>query len=120
MRLLRTYVVQFARAMLNKRDKEPQEADLTDCAKAENLWIVVSQSALIQDPKFNVWKRQFNRFLDQHGIWRYSVKLTCPTAYNTHHQDHRDQEVCDLSSLDVLHAGGLQGSHLLHLSLDRY
>ena len=82
-----TYVVKFARAMirvLNKGCGESEEE--ADHAKAEKLWIVESQSALAQDPMFDTWKRQFNLFLDSHGVWRCGGRLgEADLSYSSKH-----------------------------------
>ena len=50
-------------------------ADLSDSAEAERQWMVESQSALTQDKNFDTWKRQFNLFLDSHGVWSGGGRL---------------------------------------------
>ena len=59
---------------------------LTDLAEAERLWIVESQSALTQDRNFDTWKRQFNLFLDSHGVWRCGGRLAeANLSYSSKH-----------------------------------
>ena len=87
-RLLRvtTYVSRAMLQVLNKKDGEPQESDLTDYAEAEKLWIMESQLALTQDPKFNIWKKQFGLFIDLHGIWRCGGRLgEADLSYSSKH-----------------------------------
>ena len=41
-----------------------------DLAQAERLWIVESQSFLMQDKLFETWRRLFNLFTDANNVWR--------------------------------------------------
>ena len=61
------YVLRFAKQL--KRSTTVQEMTLApdEMAEAERLWIIQSQSKLIQDKQFGVWKKQFGLFLDETG-----------------------------------------------------
>ena len=57
-----------------------------EIAEAEQLWIIQSQSKLIQDKQFDVWKKQFGLFLDETGIWRCGWRLgNADIPYGTKH-----------------------------------
>ena len=66
---VKAYVLRFI-SLLNKPNGrqvlsalEPEEI-----AEAERLWIIQSQSKLMQDKQFDLWKKQFGLFLDQTGV----------------------------------------------------
>ena len=61
---------------LRKEDGNSRAPDITDSAEAERLWIVEAQSAVTQAKSFDTWRRQFNLFVDAHGIWRCGGRLT--------------------------------------------
>lgn len=70
------YTLKFVR-LLKRRVKlahEPPE-QLDDIEQAERLWIIESQSLLSQDRLFETWKRQFNLFIDDNGVWRCGGRL---------------------------------------------
>ena len=89
-RLLRVtaYVLRFINLLKKKpnvgqvsSNLEPQEI-----AEAERLWIIQSQSKLMQDKEFDIWKKQFGLFLDQTGIWRCGGRLgNADIPYGTKH-----------------------------------
>ena len=43
--------------------------------KAERLWVIESQKSFKEEPAFEVWKRQFELFI-QDGIWRCKSRLS--------------------------------------------
>ena len=54
--------------------------------QAETLWIVESQYKLIENTKFELWKRQLDLFVDSKGIWRCSGRLiNTELPYSTKH-----------------------------------
>ena len=60
---------------------EPEEMN-----GAEALWIKEAQLCLVSDPKFEEWKRQFNLFLDESGVWRCGGRLAnAAIPYTTKH-----------------------------------
>ena len=77
-RLLRvtTHVVRFARMLIKAiRRDNGTEPDTPDSVEAERLWMIEAQSAVVRDKSFSTWKKQFNLFLDPHGIWRCGGRL---------------------------------------------
>ena len=72
--------------VLNKGDGNSQMGDSSDSDEVERLWIVESQSVFTQDKNFDTWKRQFNLFLDAHGIWRCGGRLAkANLSYSSKH-----------------------------------
>lgn len=44
--------------------------------QAEALWIKESQSTIVHDKKFEIWKKQLRLFVDNKGIWRCGGRLS--------------------------------------------
>ena len=86
----------------NVDSTEITEAD--DIAKTEMLWIIESQALLLKDTNFDVWKKQFELFIDDKGIWRCGGRIgNADVPYSTKfpiflHKDHH------LTKLFVLNA----------------
>ena len=55
---------------LQKNVETQKELTSQDIAVAETLWIKEIQKSLSTNPKFEMWKRQFGVFTDEHGIMR--------------------------------------------------
>ena len=74
------------------------EAD--DTARAEMLWIIKSQTLLLRERNFDIWKKQFRLFLDKHGIWRCGGRIAnADIPYSTKypiflHKDHQLIKLC--------------------------
>ena len=72
-------ILKFVRLLKRKvkpadsNDETPEQPD--DIELAERLWIIESQSSLSQDKSFEMWKRQFNLFVDANGVWRCGGRL---------------------------------------------
>ena len=64
------HVIKFAGALIKATSKAPLREAWPEHVEAERLWVIEAQTALIQDTKFDTWKKQFNLFLDPHGVWR--------------------------------------------------
>jgi hypothetical protein len=55
-------------------------------AKAEELWILEAQRALVADPKFKHWQKQLDLFEDANGIWRCRGRIqNAAVSYATKH-----------------------------------
>ena len=67
------YVLKFVRILKGK--DEPSDLTVDLLSEAERRWIVDSQSALEEDPKFPSWRMQFGLFKDNNHIWRCSRRL---------------------------------------------
>ena len=53
-----------------------QEELTSQVVEAETLWIKEIQKLLIKNPKFEIWKRQFGLFTDEHRIVRCMGRLS--------------------------------------------
>ncbi|XP_022792234.1 uncharacterized protein LOC111331393 [Stylophora pistillata] len=53
-----------------------EELTSQDIAVAEKLWIKEIQKSLSKNSKFEIWKRQFGIFTDEHGIMRCTGRLS--------------------------------------------
>ena len=93
-------LLKFARAL--KRRINPRSASYTDgeeIANAELLWIVESQRVLEKDRNFEYWKKQFDLFLDQDGVWRCRGRIqNADVPFATKHPTmlHRDHQLTKL------------------------
>ena len=77
-----------------KKVRSP-ELTVQDLSEAGKLWILDSQSSMVQDKNFPTWKVQFGLFKDDRQIWRcggrlQNAKLPFPTVHpilldRTHH-----------------------------------
>lgn len=70
-------LLKFVRVL--KKKIKPRSASCTDVkevAKAKTLWIIESQLLLEKDKHFDHWKKQFNLFLDQNGVWRCRGRIS--------------------------------------------
>ena len=67
------YILKFLRLL----QKKVQSSVLTvsDLAEAEKLWMWESQSSLVNDKRFPMWKVQFGLFQDTDQIWRCRGRL---------------------------------------------
>ena len=81
-RLLRitAYVMKFVNILKHKVKKlktplnlEPTTTDISD---VEILWIREAQKILPEEGKFSVWKKQFDLFLDEDGLYRCKGRLS--------------------------------------------
>ena len=80
-RLLRVtgLVLKFVKIMKSRLQKNVQaQEELTsqDIAVAETLWNKEIQRSLSKNPKFEIWRRQFGLFTDEHGIVRFMGRLS--------------------------------------------
>ena len=81
-RLLRitAYVMKFVNILKHKvkKLKTPLNLELTatDISDAEILWIREAQKILLEEEKFSVWKKQFDLFLDEDGLYRCKGRLS--------------------------------------------
>ena len=67
-------VLKFCRILKqHMSSRETIEAD--NRARAELLWIIESQTLLLKDKNFHIWKKQFGLFLDDKGIWRCGGRI---------------------------------------------
>ena len=74
-----TLVLQFVKILklrLQKNVETQKELTSQDIAVAETLWIKEIQKSLSKNPKFEMWKRQFGVFTDEHGIMRCMGRLS--------------------------------------------
>lgn len=74
-------VLQFVKILklrLQKNVETQKELTSQDIAVAvaETLWIKEIQKSLSKNPKFEMWKRQFGVFTDEHGIMRCMGRLS--------------------------------------------
>ena len=80
-RLLRVtaYVQKFIEALkyrIKKLKNAPTlEINATDLLRAEVLWMKDAQLALTKEKGFETWKRQFDLFLDEDGLFRCKGRL---------------------------------------------
>ena len=82
-RLLRVtaLVLKFIRMLRHRthgvEDSVPKPAHLTasDIDEARVRWIRESQNQLPQDPRFSLWKRQFDLFTDDSLLWRCGGRM---------------------------------------------
>ena len=76
-RLLRVtaYVLRFVKHLKGSTTERELTLNPNEIAEAERLWIIHSQSKLMQDKQFDTWKKQFGLFLDEDGIWRCGGRL---------------------------------------------
>ena len=82
------YVLRFIYLLKKKPNVGQVSSNLEpwEIAEAERLWIIQSQSKLMQDKQFDKWKKQFGLFLDQTGIWRCGGRLgNADILYGTKH-----------------------------------
>ena len=87
-RLLRVtaYVLRFVKQLKKSTNIQEWALATDEIAEAERLWTIQSQSQLIQDKQFDVWKKQFGLFLDEAGIWRCGGRLgNADIPYGTKH-----------------------------------
>ena len=68
--------VKILKLRLQKNVETQKELTSQDVAVAETLWIKEIQKSLNKNPKFEVWKRQFDIFTDEHGIMRCMGRLS--------------------------------------------
>ena len=61
---------------LQKNVETQKELTSQDIAVAETLWIKEIQKSLSKNPKFEMWKRQFGVFTDEHGLMRCMGRLS--------------------------------------------
>ena len=81
-------VLKFVRLLKSKVKPANQEKEATqqcnDITQAEKLWIIESQSSLMQEKLFETWKPQLNLFVDDNNIWRCGGRLgNADLAYST-------------------------------------
>ena len=76
------YVLKFIRLVRRSKDPNSDQSCLTGCilttedvSAALVYWLKVSQSALPQAKRFQLWSQQFGLFRDSSGIWRCSGRL---------------------------------------------
>jgi len=72
-------VLQFVKLLklrLQKNVETQKELTSQDIAVAETLWVKEIQKSLSKNPKFEIWKRQFGIFTDEHGIMRCMGRLS--------------------------------------------
>lgn len=67
------YTLKFIR-LLQKKVQSP-ELTVSDMAKAEGIWMRESQSSMVDDRRFPMWKVQFSLFQDDDHIWRCGGRL---------------------------------------------
>ncbi|XP_022807946.1 uncharacterized protein LOC111344944 [Stylophora pistillata] len=68
--------VEILKLRLEKNVKTQEELTSQDIAVAERLWIKEMQKSLSKNSKFEIWKRQFGIFTDEHGIMRCTGRLS--------------------------------------------
>ena len=79
-------VLKFCRCMRTKIRPETAESLIEDNVKAEELWILESQRALVGHKNFRQWKRQFCLFQDERGVWRCRGRIqNAALPYDTKH-----------------------------------
>ena len=72
------HVLRFV-SILKQRDHVhpfPPVPSAEEITMAEMLWVKEVQHNLVADRNFSDWRRQFDLFLDQTGIWRCGGRLT--------------------------------------------
>ena len=76
------YVLKFIRLVRRSKDPNSDQSCLTSCilttedvSAALVYWLKVSQSALAQAKRFQLWSQQFGLSRDSSGIWRCSGRL---------------------------------------------
>ena len=67
------HVLKFV-SMLRRKAQSP-ELTVPDLAEAERLWILESQSSMVQGKNFPIWKVQFGLFKDDDQMWRCGGRL---------------------------------------------
>ena len=65
-------VLKFIKVLRREATCELTQVDLFE---AERLWIISAQIILVQDQKFDTWKRQFSLFQYDRQIWRCGGRL---------------------------------------------
>ena len=88
------HVIKCARALIKATSKIPSREALPERVEAERLWVIEARTVVIQDTKFDTWKKQFSLFLDPHGVWRCGGRLNkANLSYSAKHPVlHVDQE----------------------------
>ena len=115
-RLLRvtTYVLRFVRLLKTKTEYTgtPGLPTPGEIAEAERLWVIQSQSQLVNDRHFDEWRKQFDLFCDERGILRCGGRLTnSDLQYATNHpiflskQNHLAVLITRQAHEKVLHNG---------------
>ena len=91
-RLLRVtaYVLKFVRLLkyrIDKLDAIPNlELTTSDLQEAEILWVKESQHALMEDRRFEGWKKQFDLFVGEDGVCHCEGRLgKADLPYSTRH-----------------------------------
>ena len=88
-RLLRVtaYVLRFISLLKKPNGRQMLSAlEPEEIAEAERLWIIQSQSKLMQVKQFDLWKKQFGLFLDRTKVWRCGGRLgNADIPYETKH-----------------------------------
>jgi len=95
-------------SMLMKQVQSP-ELTVQDLSEAEKLWILDSQSSMVQDKNFPTWKVQFGLFKDDRQIWRCGGRLqNAKLPFSTVHLDqihHLAKLIVTSAHSRVLHNG---------------
>ena len=80
---LTAYVLKFIELIRKSKDSNSDQSSSTGCilttedvSAALVYWLKVSQSALPQTRKFQLWSQQFGLFKDSTGIWRCGGRLS--------------------------------------------
>jgi hypothetical protein len=67
------YVLKFLRIL--RKEVQSPELTVQDLTEAERMWILESQSSMMEDKNFPMWKVQFGLFKDDDQIWRCGGRL---------------------------------------------
>ena len=68
--------VKILKSRLQKNVETQKELTSQDIEVAQTHWIKEIQKSLSMNPKFEIWKRQFGIFTDDHGIVRCMGRLS--------------------------------------------
>ena len=84
------YVLRFVNNLKSRIKDQAHcfSATLTagEISPAESLWIQEAQSHLVEDPNFEVWKRQLELFCDPHDLWRCGGRISnADISYSAKH-----------------------------------
>ena len=93
-RLLQVTAQVFCRILQRKFLPTTDTSEANETARAEQLWIIKSQTLLQRDTNFDNWKKQFRLVLNDNGIWRCRGRMAnADIPYSTKypiflHKDH--------------------------------
>ena len=93
-RLLQVTAQVFCRILQRKFLPTTDTSEANETARAEQLWIIKSQTLLQRDTNFDNWKKQFQLVLNDNGIWRCRGRMAnADIPYSTKypiflHKDH--------------------------------